>query len=61
MAVDVSDVDKSRVTAGEVTTANLPQACKNCLRSSSSLFCKPIMPSHLIIHYLILDFKYKSK
>lgn len=45
MAVDVSDVDKSRVTAGDVTTANLPQACKNCLLSSSSLSCRPIASS----------------
>jgi hypothetical protein len=34
MAEEVSDVDKSIVMAGGVTTANLPQAAKNLRRSS---------------------------
>jgi hypothetical protein len=36
MAVEFSDVDKSIVMAGGVTTANLPQRARNFRRSSSS-------------------------
>jgi hypothetical protein len=36
MAVELSDVDKSIVMAGGVTTANLPQLARNFRRSSSS-------------------------
>ncbi|MBR0903710.1 hypothetical protein JQ588_13780 [Bradyrhizobium liaoningense] len=39
MAVDVNDVDKSRVIVGGVTAANLPHVFKNSRRSSlSSIF-----------------------
>lgn len=40
MALEVSDVDRSRVMAGGVMAANLPQDFKNFLRSSSSLLSR---------------------
>jgi hypothetical protein len=37
MALEVRDVERSRVITGGVTAANLPQLFKNARRSSSSL------------------------
>jgi hypothetical protein len=37
MALEVSEVDRSKVMAGGVTPANLPQVFKNSRRSSSSV------------------------
>ncbi len=45
MAVEVRDVDRSRVIAGGVTTANLPHVFKNARRSSSSLPSRVTMRS----------------
>lgn len=44
MALEVRDVDRSRVITGGVTAANFPQVFKNARRSSSSL------PSRVTLH-----------
>jgi hypothetical protein len=56
MALEVRDVDRSRVIAGGVTATNLPQVFRNSLRSSSSLLSDvDISLSDLILGYIYIN------